>query len=544
MALRDVRNYKFLFNAIEQKFRNPNLVSFKGIPYEPQTNPKSIFGTIYSTFRELIGKGLNLHQYLDIGNRSVLENLYRNLNSDLNLKFLARPGTVLNDPKLELSAQYYQELPPEMTAAQQTGQAPTGATTGTAGIPAGLPSTPVAPRISTPRFMRAPKETTPTAETPEPTPPKPQLVTATATGAIKEPPPSKIFVADKSGKIVGEHKIPSFRPSASFINTAKNFGSRIGSRIGVFFKRNVGKYLTVGRIATGVSAGIGAITGGALTGGSPIGVLGGGGMGAFAPSWIKSGGGANFFKKVGNGAINFGANLSNQVSNRASRLSASSGSKKLALGIIGGLLLFVAISGFMGVISGTTPPGEAAPIPGGGEGPPPDSGLSPTIATDCPIPNGVITCGSQFTPIQTADGLCGHCGIGYPKWATEAYCKKYVGTQYGLDIEGVGGQAVYLPKINGNVINWKFRSEEPGETEAIQKYTGVFSGGSVYQTYYLQFHHTQTGSGNASAKQSGDPGGRICIGCGEGHVHIQIGSGGDNQNNTQWLDAAQYFCRQ
>ncbi|MFH1535446.1 MAG: hypothetical protein ABIC96_00010, partial [Patescibacteria group bacterium] len=77
MALRDVRNYKFLFNAIEQKFRNPNLVSFKGIPYEPQTNPKSIFGTIYSTFRELIGKGLNLHQYLDIGNRSVLENLYR-----------------------------------------------------------------------------------------------------------------------------------------------------------------------------------------------------------------------------------------------------------------------------------------------------------------------------------------------------------------------------------------------------------------------------------------------------------------------------------
>ncbi|MCL4365897.1 hypothetical protein M1437_01590, partial [Patescibacteria group bacterium] len=59
-----------------------------------------------------------------------------------------------------------------------------------------------------------------------------------------------------------------------------------------------------------------------------------------------------------------------------------------------------------------------------------------------------------------------------------------------------------------------------------------------------QLHHTQPGSGNPNAKQSGDFGGKICGGgCNEKHTHIQIGSGGDNAGSTGWLDAAQYFCR-
>lgn len=166
-------------------------------------------------------------------------------------------------------------------------------------------------------------------------------------------------------------------------------------------------------------------------------------------------------------------------------------------------------------------------------------GIAPGIATDCPIPNGIVTCGSQATPING----CGHCGAGYPDLATKDYCG-FAGTKYSLDIGGQEFQSIFLPKIGGNIITWSYQGEEIGKTEAIQRYTGIFSDGFALQTYYLQLHHTQPGSGNSSAKQSGDLGGKICgNGCGQGHVHIQIGSGGDNQNNTGWLDAAQYFCK-
>ena len=117
MALRDVTNFQFFKEAIVQRFRNPNLKSFKGIPYEPQINPQTIFGRIYTTFRELIEKGFTLHQYLNIGERSILENLYRNLQRDPNLKFLNKPDAALNDPRLVLSQ--------AETVAQQTEAIPT-----------------------------------------------------------------------------------------------------------------------------------------------------------------------------------------------------------------------------------------------------------------------------------------------------------------------------------------------------------------------------------------------------------------------------------
>ena len=46
-------------------------------------------------------------------------------------------------------------------------------------------------------------------------------------------------------------------------------------------------------------------------------------------------------------------------------------------------------------------------------------------------------------------------------------------------------------------------------------------------------------------KQSGDIGGKICgRDCNEKHTHIQLGSGGRTPGDTNWLDAAQYFCRE
>lgn len=179
---------------------------------------------------------------------------------------------------------------------------------------------------------------------------------------------------------------------------------------------------------------------------------------------------------------------------------------------------------------------------------PQSGGLPPGATTDCPIPGGSnrITCGSQFTPLADYrnGNLCGHCGVGYPPSSTAAFCG-WPGTKYGLDVAGEDLQPILLPKIGNNIVNWTFRREEGGSKEAIQQYIGVVSNSSPAQAYYLQFHHTQPGSGNPNARQSGDIGGKICgNGCGEKHTHIQVGNGGDNPGGTAWLDAAQYFCKQ
>lgn len=149
MALKDISNFKFFSEAIAQRFRDASLKSFRGIPYEPPTNPHSIFGRIYSTFRELIGKGINLHQYLDISKREVLENLYKNLKSDINLKFLNNPKSVLGDPRYDLQNQNYPEELPETMATQQTESAPAQTPIGTSA--GGMPSLPSAPSVSPPQ---------------------------------------------------------------------------------------------------------------------------------------------------------------------------------------------------------------------------------------------------------------------------------------------------------------------------------------------------------------------------------------------------------
>ncbi len=190
---------------------------------------------------------------------------------------------------------------------------------------------------------------------------------------------------------------------------------------------------------------------------------------------------------------------------------------------------------------------QSAPPPGGSSPPPstpPPGGSSPPPSTEplyCPIPNGVITCGTQSTPVNG----CGHCGAGYPASSYNAYCVPYPATSWGIDVAGNDFQDILLPKIGGNLVTWTYLGQEPGVTEAIQMYAGrVTDSNGTLQSYYLQFHHTQPGSGNSNAHQSGDIGGRICgNGCGERHVHIQIGDGGDGPGNTSWLDAAQYFCK-
>lgn len=119
MALRDVKNFQFLKDAIIQKYRNPGKLDFRGILYEPQKNPQSVFGRIYGTFRELIKtRHLPLDQYLDIANRSVLERLYLNLNKDPNLNILNKPESALENPQYQLSNSYYESQSAQLKSAQ------------------------------------------------------------------------------------------------------------------------------------------------------------------------------------------------------------------------------------------------------------------------------------------------------------------------------------------------------------------------------------------------------------------------------------------
>lgn len=148
------------------------------------------------------------------------------------------------------------------------------------------------------------------------------------------------------------------RIPGSFVNAFKNFGSKLG----VFFKRNFGKFLTVGRIATGVGAVIGGFAGAGLTGGASMGVLGGSIGGAILPSWVRSSGAGRFFGRAGNGVINFGARLSNQVGKGGLKLAGPK--KKVALLLLGSFLLFGLAAGLLGALNpGGTPTGTS-PVAG------------------------------------------------------------------------------------------------------------------------------------------------------------------------------------
>lgn len=107
-----------------------------------------------------------------------------------------------------------------------------------------------------------------------------------------------------------------------------------------------------------------------------------------------------------------------------------------------------------------------------------------------------------------------------------------------MDVGAPGGSPVYLPTIKGNVIKWSYLGEQAGATQAIQRYAGVDE--STGEQYYIQFHHTENGSGNSGEHQSGEVGAVTCGACGEGHVHIEFGSG--DPSGVTWLEAPQYFC--
>ncbi len=149
----------------------------------------------------------------------------------------------------------------------------------------------------------------------------------------------------------------AFKPSSSFINTVRS----IGSTAGRFFQRNVGKYLTAGRVAAGIGAVAGGIGGGALTGGNPIGIAGGAIGGGATPSWFKSGGGGRFFNRLGNGTVNAFSRISNHAGGiglpGGGGLKKGFGRKRIILLFLGIFLGFGLVAGLLGGSPTTTPEG-------------------------------------------------------------------------------------------------------------------------------------------------------------------------------------------
>lgn len=170
------------------------------------------------------------------------------------------------------------------------------------------------------------------------------------------------------GKAASGRKFQAPKLPAGLANTLKNFGSAAGR----FFQRNLGKFLTVGRIGTAVSTGIGALAGSAF---GSTGMFAGAGAGAILPSFVKSGGARNFLGKVGNGIIDRGARLSNGISRGG--LNIAGPKKRIWILLLVGMLGFSFLTAFTGAGTpggGTT--GGPNPTPGAGGG----GGSCPTAA--------------------------------------------------------------------------------------------------------------------------------------------------------------------
>lgn len=325
---KDVLNYKFLKEALIQKYKHlndPNFKTFRGISYSPLENPNSIFGRLYTTFRDLIThRNLLLNQYLNISDEKVLERLYLNLKKDPNLKFLDNPDAVLGNHTYQLPEEYYQEESKELAGARQEVAAsePVLAATSSVG------STPKIPNIRMPgtliqqsekgekAFTMESKNEAGKQEVPQEFHKAFENEPDYKLDPTKQPsqPLSSIPAPSPIPPSVKIPSTPSFNPPKipnGFINSFKN----IASQSGIFFKKNIGKVLTFERAATGFGVLFGGFVGGVA--GRP-GVLFGAVAGGLIPSLVKSGAISlqpnSFLSRIGNGAINFGARISSSIS--------------------------------------------------------------------------------------------------------------------------------------------------------------------------------------------------------------------------------------
>lgn len=217
-------------------------------------------------------------------------------------------------------------------------------------------------------------------------------------------------------------------------------GKNFATNAGIFFKKNVGKYITFGNAITGAFSAIGGLTGGVFTNGNPLGVIAGAGAGGIGSVWARSREGLRSLGNFANGGINSMVRLSNEVSGGG--LSLAGPKKRVWVWALG---LFVFMFGFSligGIISPqTTPSGQAAPVVGG-----PSYAGGDTGILSCPLNDGRITCNSQ-----NAGGNCNHCAANYAPYTCPA--GGTTGRETAIDVVS-SDRLVFLPFIGGGSVTW------------------------------------------------------------------------------------------
>lgn len=498
----DISFYKYLEAAFRHKlFKDTKATSFNflgfNLPYETIEGKKGIF----EYARRVLPSFYSLHfadteeGHLQMA-KDFLQKLDRHQDPELPKYF---------DPN-QAPAEYAGTIAEAQQQSQAEGR----------GIPAqgaggGMPGLPAGPSISPARrrIYRIP----PTPEKPKPdiaiasetgaireAGDASKLVKASSSGAVVEKPPSKIFIADKGG--VREHVI---KPSGrfKFPSAFSNFGKNIGSKMGVFIKRN----LTPMRLGTLVSGGIGAVAGSAF---GPMGTLTGGIGGGLMPSWLSSGGGRKFFGKLGNGAVNATARLTNP----ALRMSIPAPAKKWVLLFFGGFVLLTIGVGF--IAAPPNQPGSTQPPPA--VYPPYQPGAGSGVIA-CPLNSGRIRTGSKDKG--------GHCSPGYQ---TDYPCASpdTTGRATAVDIQSQD-KIVYLPKLNNADVEWTITQIDTN-TDYVANGQFINGGYSVRASaesqgkkYLIRFVHIESTSltvGQTPPPTSGTAVGKYRDW--ENHVHITI----------------------
>ena len=160
----------------------------------------------------------------------------------------------------------------------------------------------------------------------------------------------------------------------------------------------------------------------------------------------------------------------------------------------------------------------------------------PVSSASCPISRGAaaVTCGSRDT--LRGNPLCGHCDpASYGADNIRKHCN-YAEINYAEDIGGPPGEPVYLPTMNGEIIEWSQWAQVPSSEGSTIKYNGIQT--TTGAQYNLQFHHVAAGSGVANGR-SGEVGGKICGNC--NHVHIET-QRNETDGKKTYIDAAKTFC--
>lgn len=347
-------------------------------------------------------------------------------------------------------------------------------------------------------------------------PSKSELVVANKSGVVAEKPPSTIFIADKSGRVVGEHPIPSpasqrfnwrgFKIPASFTNAAQNFGS--------FAQRFIGTNL--GR----VGGGLGEMTKGLGRGiGSPM-----------------LNGAYNLLGKAGNGLINAGARLSNAVSGpKLGGIDPKGFGTGRKIAVVS--ILLVAFFGFSLFSAISQPPTTT-------EANPQEGAISPVptdIKTSCPVPGGSISTPSYNA--NNANQQTGHCGGGY---GYTCNCGTTGRRAKAIDVP-TSGKAVIMPTVNAQEVTWRL-------------IVGPYSvdnqeGGGVGYTFeatvgndkwYLDMLHLNTGLTLGQTYPSGTSIGTTVA----SHVHMTMGknlattpvAGTSTDCDPNWLPS-DFMCK-